>query len=288
MGADAIRRRLPAGLVASEAHGKKPLTDTRAAELALAVHGVETLHVFREDLRRNNLEPPVQWSGSHTARAFVKELGFSKEFAGFEQAKRDPVLEVDGPPNLPPAHSFQQSIILQVRNLLTDTARRRGLISLPTGAGKTRVAVEALIGAIREDNFPTPILWVAQSEELCEQAVQTWSYIWRAIGPQRPLQINRLWSSNEADHFDFGPQIVVATIQKLQGCIKDPSYDWLAKASCIVIDEAHGAVTPEYTELLNWQGLGRGTDRCPLLGLTATPFRGGEEETKRLCQSLLR
>ena len=151
----------------------------------------------------------------------------------------DRVLEVEGPPDLPPLHPFQQEITRRIRALPRRAQGRRGLLSLPTGAGKTRVMVEALTLAVKEDGTPRPDLWIAQSEELCERAVQTWSYVWRALGPLRRLRINRLWAANEADAWGPGTQIVVATVQKLQGCLKDREYDWLRDAGWVVIDEAH-------------------------------------------------
>ena len=280
VGASHIRRRLPAGLIDAVENTHGTLTDDRIAELASVVYGVDLLHAFRAELEESGLQPPAQWAGSRAALAFVRDLGFPREFAGFEQARRDPVLDVDGPPSLPPLHDFQRRIADNIKGLV---ARRsgRGLLSLPTGAGKTRVAAQAIIESMNE-GFPRLVLWVAQTDELCEQAVQTWSYVWRTLGPQQKLGINRLWANNEAEG-SSGPQVVVATISKLQGCLADSTYDWLSKADCVVIDEAHGSTTPAFTALLEWQGIGRGRTRCPLIGLTATPFRGrSEEETLRL------
>ena len=59
------------------------------------------------------------------------------------------------------------------------------------------------------------------------------------------------------------------------------AYDWLSRATCIVVDEAHTSVGQQYTRLLDWQGMGRGRERAPLVGLTATPFRGTNVETRR-------
>jgi superfamily II DNA or RNA helicase len=83
----------------------------------------------------------------------------------------------------------------------------------------------------------------------------------------------------------------VATDAKLvPGVVKSrTAYDWLkGAASCVVVDEAHTSVGTSYTQILDWQGLGlrqREADSrdIPLIGLTATPFRGtNAEETKRL------
>src|SRR5213076_475688 len=137
----------------------------------------------------------------------------------FEQPRRSPLLEVEGPPNVPHPHPYQREIIDEFRRLLRgELDGNRALISLPTGAGKTRVAVDALIEAVRHDGLRGPILWVAQSDELCEQAVQTWSFVWRGLGPERDrLAISRLWKRNEAEPVPGATaQVVVATINKLQ------------------------------------------------------------------------
>ncbi len=55
-----------------------------------------------------------------------------------------------------------------------ENAGRRGMISMPTGSGKTRVAVQAIVEAMRDDNFRGGVLWVADRDELCEQAVEAW------------------------------------------------------------------------------------------------------------------
>ena len=80
-------------------------------------------------------------------------------------------------------------------------------------------------------------------------------------GLENLLSISRLWASNQAERLDSEIHVVIATIAKLQGCFGRPEYEWLSLATCVVIDEAHAAITPEYTALLDWEGLGRGKDR---------------------------
>jgi superfamily II DNA or RNA helicase len=288
IGEDRLKSRLPVGLYSAVAgiHGK--ITPQEVARLMFAVHGDSTLKYLRDDLREAGLEPPDQWTGGRMTRTFVRDLGFPDEFAGAPGERRDPELIVPGPPDLPPLHYYQQQIVDQIHELLFgDDEHPRGLVSLPTGAGKTRVATQALVEALSRRNLDSPVLWVAPSDELCEQAVQTWSEVWRAFGSMEELRIGRLWASNEVPEAPSGGQVVIATPDKLHNKLNQPEYGWLAEASCVVIDEAHGATTPEYTAILNWldisaRGRSRRT-RVPLLGLTATPFRGrSEEETKRL------
>jgi len=284
VGEEDLRRRLPAGLIASIEERNGPLKAGDLAELAHAVYGVDVLHECRQALQDADLYPPLQWAGSPAARDFVASLGFPPEYAGFPTARRDPMLEVDGPSGLPPLHAFQSTIKERVRTLLRQKgAPARALLSLPTGAGKTRVAAESCTDAFREGDLDGVLLWVAQSDELCEQAVQSWSEVWRTFGPSERLTISRLWGGNEARPAEAGPQVVVATVHKLQVCIPKPNYRWLAAASAVVVDEAHLSTTRMYTAVLDWLGLGRGAERCPLLGLSATPFRGtNEKETEQL------
>ena len=95
-----------------------------------------------------------------------------------EKKNRDPYLEVEGPCSLPNLHDYQLTIAQNVRAMLRsergENAGRRGMISMPTGSGKTRVAVQAIVEAMRDDNFRGGVLWVADRDELCEQAVEAW------------------------------------------------------------------------------------------------------------------
>ena len=288
LGEDRLKARLPLGLydAVTEIHGR--LGSREVARLMLAVQGDDTLRYLRDDLRDAGLEPPDRWAGSRLARTFVRDLGFPDEFAGAPSERRDPELVVPGPPDLPSLHEYQKKIVDQIHGLLFSAEEHpRGLISLPTGAGKTRVAIQALVEALSTRDLGSPVLWIAPSDELCEQAVQTWSEVWRACGSMEELRIGRLWGTNEVPEAVGGSQVVVATPDKLRYRVDSDEYKWLSGATCVVIDEAHAATTPEYTKILQWLDIsarGRNrTTRVPLIGLTATPFRGtSKEETRRL------
>ena len=287
VGATELQSQIPAPLVsAAEVMNDGELDDREIAQLALAAHGLSVLEEYRDVLDAHGLSAPRRWSGSRTATTFVTDLGFGPEFAGFSRPPIQPRIEVEGTPDIPPLHDFQSIVVTDLRDLLRgDAGGLRGLLSLPTGAGKTRVTVQALIEALSADELTGTILWVAQTEELCEQAVQTWSELWRGLGPQRRLTLSRLWGRFEAEQAESGDQIVVATIQKLSaGVYGKPSYAWLRETvRAIVVDEAHTSIGPSYTAMLEWLDMARNVDRIPLVGLTATPFRNtSEEETRRL------
>jgi len=285
IGREALARRVPTEVLQQVADRRDgQLDDQTVAEVALAVHGVDLLREHEADLRASGLQPPSVWAGSRSAREFVRDLGFGEEFAGFAGGLPDKELLVSGPPQLPDLHDFQRTAADNIRALV-QRGEGRGLLSLPTGAGKTRTAVQALVESMADGEILGPVLWVAQTEELCEQAVSAWAENWRAHGSRERLRVSRLWSGNEAAESDIAHQVVVATDAKLGVVIQrgDGSYDWLSKAGAVVIDEAHSAVSPAYTTILDWLGMGRNKNRVPIIGLSATPFRGTSEvETERL------
>ena len=260
-------------------------------KLSLAVHGPAILSRLRDVLNAQGLNPPGRWGGE-AARRFVMDLGFPLEFASTVSGRRVAEIAVSGPMNLPPLHDYQEEILQDVERLLkSDVARRRAVISLPTGGGKTRVAAEAVVRLVLCGNRRRSVLWVAQTDELCEQAVQCFRQLWVNVGvPGEDLRIVRLWGGqrNPPPSENDEAVVVVASIQTLTSRSGRTELGWVGDAGIIIIDECHHAIAASYTDLLRWLDIQVGTERSrdrepPLLGLSATPWRGyDEEESKRL------
>jgi superfamily II DNA or RNA helicase len=287
VGVDALKRLVPRqALEALDQQGHE-VDPRHVATLARAVHGIGLLKQLRSILEDRGLEPPRDWTGRRTTRRYVADLGFPIEWAGFPSTNPPALERVDGPVTLKPLHPYQLHVTAKLKRLLVGPGPDRGVVALPTGAGKTRVTVEALVDEVREGRLSEMVVWIAQSEELCEQAAETWTYVWRAVGPMDSLSIGRFWGSNEVSEAPASFQLVIATIDKLDS-VRDRGtgdFDWLREPEVVVVDEAHGSITPSYTRVLEWLGRSsRSRDgRRPLVGLTATPFRGvSTEETERL------
>ena len=290
VGAPALRKDLPRSLIAVLKGESGVLTGNDLAEAAIATWHIDALKQYQWAL--DLLEPPKQWAGSVGAVEFVRSLGFSADWAGERNGKRDPYLEVDGPYRLPELHDYQRTIADRVRNMLRnrheDESERRAMISMPTGSGKTRVAVQAIVEAMRDDGFLGGVLWVTDRDELCEQAVEAWRQVWSSIGTQAErLCISRMWGGLERPRPTSDRHVVVATVQTLQARLSKYSdeYGFLASFELIVFDEAHRSIAPSFTSVMQELGLTRfqRAHEPFLLGLTATPYRGtNEEETIRL------
>lgn len=261
------------------------------ASLAIAVHGPGILGKLASAMDAAGLEPPSRWTGE-AAMDFVLDLGFPREFATGTQARRAASVSVNGPVPLPPLHDYQQDIVEELAQLVgSGSGRRRAIVSLPTGGGKTRVAGEAVVRLVLCGEGQRTALWVAQTDELCEQAVQCFEELWANIGtPFESLRIARLWGGqrNPPPPEPGEPVVVIASIQTLASRFSRDGLDWLKGAGIVVIDECHHAITTSYSELFRWLDLQVGNERTrdtepPVLGLSATPWRGfSDEESERL------
>jgi DNA repair protein RadD len=265
----------------------------------------DELHDFRSSTRGRGGPESVaraiaerKWHpGKSWAKHFTRVLGFPPSFAGFAGSPSEPdSIEIQPFRPLPKLEAFQDELLGPIRDVFSSRpGSNRAILTLPTGAGKTRTTVEAIFNWYRQTPEPGTVLWVAQSEELCEQAVQAFREVWIDFGHRdssvsESLHLSRLWGANRK--IPDETNVVVASIQMLHAIVSDESSDRRAELEelagdlcLVVIDEAHRIPAPSYAEVLLFLGINvaRGkTSPIPLLGLTATPFRGADAETQLL------
>lgn len=264
------------------------------AKLALAQLGPSALRneSIRAAMEKQGLEPPPDWT-SPKALDFVVSLGFPPEFAGADTAKPPFEENISGPIALRELHDYQKEVFEGLEKLFSSTdPKRRAVVSLPTGGGKTRVAVEAAVRLILNENEQPAdqnrsVIWIAQSEELCEQAVQAFRQVWLNRGAERTdLKIIRFWGGckDPAPPDPHLPVVVVSTIQTFCSRAKAERLHWLHQPGLIIIDECHRAESPSYNALTRWLEDFGAHRNPPILGLSATPFRNNEKETARLAE----
>ena len=225
--------------------------------------------------------------GGAWPRDFVKTLGFPLIFSGIsipKSASTEPVVDIEARKPVPPLADFQFGLkerMLEVLNMEGD--RTRCVVTLPTGGGKTRVAVESFIEWMQirfsEGKY---MIWIAQSEELCEQAISCIIDMWQEKEFPESLRIYRYFAGKRLQEDQLIGGVVVASIQQLYSRIinEDKVVNELLKnCGAMIIDEAHHAVAPIYRTLLKKSEELCGPELFPICGLTATPGRSNEETT---------
>src|SRR5215813_11338540 len=159
---------------------------------------------------------------------------------------------------------YQIDALERIKKAYTD-GRRRILVSLPTGTGKTVV----FASFPRHFKMKKRLLVVAHREELLIQAEQKF----RAIDPELKIGIERA-----GDYATGESQVVIASVPTLarsngSRLSKFKPEDF----SIVVVDEAHHAVADSYRVIFDHFDLfSPGTSRL-LVGFTATPRRGDKQ-----------
>ena len=178
-----------------------------------------------------------------------------------------------------PLYPFQRQVLRDLLDVVTRgaLAERRVVAHLPTGAGKTRIASHVAAALLNRRECEGKVLvWLAASEELCEQAAESLAKSWQALG-NRSVRISRFWGAGRSDLSEIGEGFLIAGLQKLWGTtsrrLRKGESSILAglsrRIAGIVFDEAHQAIAPTYRHVTENLAL----NNPPLLGLTATPGR---------------
>ena len=165
----------------------------------------------------------------------------------------------------------------------------RGLLVLPTGAGKTSTMTEWLVDRHLATDNPPRVLWLAHQRELLTQARDSFQ---RAIARQSNIngirgRIVGAGGGPVSTLGDAGTQIALVSIQSL---IRDWPVNKRAqlrrfvdhRPTIVVVDEAHHGGAVGYDKVLD-ELADRGV--VAIIGLTATPQPTGLESRRRFAEN---
>ena len=179
-------------------------------------------------------------------------------------------------PRYKPLKDYQFPISNKATEML-QIPLKRFVIQMPTGSGKTRTAVEVICNFLTDTPNGTVVLWLAHSEELCQQAVDSFTEIWPHVA-DRSLRLIRCWGSSGPFPYDFQESgFIVGGFAKLHSLLQKAKvrFDLLRpRVGLIVVDEAHKVKAPTY-EAVTRALIGKSTR---VVGLTATPGRSAVDE----------
>lgn len=178
-----------------------------------------------------------------------------------------------------PLLDFQFEVYLEAMKQM-EIPRSRFFIQMPTGSGKTRTAMQIITKYINEKTDNGIVIWLAHSEELCEQSFECFDEVWNHIG-RKELRAFRFWGKHEFPTPFATPIFLVAGFQKLYSMIKKDEKVFnsiKSRIELIVVDEAHKVVAPTYKKVIKKLT----GSKTKIFGLSATPGRSNLDEITEL------
>ncbi len=244
---------------------------------------IDLLHSREAEILATVLDSPHQLDDYQALKATKIRRNSEKErtlFNFFELYVPQPEVKPEVPSSeltTPqyPLFPHQRRAAKQVKQYLAQDPRRV-LLHMPTGSGKTRTTMNIIADHLRASK-PTLVIWLAYSEELCEQAVNEFQRAWDYLG-DRPLSVYRFWGGHDLDIENIRDGMVIAGLSKVYNTTKS-SIRFInqlgSRASLVIIDEAHQAIAQTYRLVLD--ALVIPYPKTGLLGLTATPGRSWDD-----------
>lgn len=218
-----------------------------------------------------------RWGSNEQTKKFLKIFEYSdyllpKEIEDEDAKKFFPKLADP----LKPLKDYQSEVFFNTQKII-EFPNVKFLIQMPTGAGKTRVAME-IISSFLNNKEGRQVVWLADRSELCEQAVEAFENCWSHLG-KVDLTLHRMWGGNTLPKKIEGTSFIVAMYQKIREPLKKKTLE--LKGDLIMTDEAHNAIAKTHNETIE-----RLKDfknkQTRVLGLTATPGRSDNSQNKKL------
>ncbi len=179
--------------------------------------------------------------------------------------------KTDNPIPIKPTYSMfphQIDVLKKTKNFLKKDTKRC-IMHMPTGSGKTRTAINLICDHLKSSNIL--VIWLAHTEELCQQAHDEFNKGWEIIG-NREIQSYKLFKNFRYEIEKIKDGFLVMSLDYAYSLTKKNQGQFFKLArNCefVVMDEAHMSVAPSYKQVLEILV----NNKTNLLGLTATPGR---------------
>ena len=166
---------------------------------------------------------------------------------------------------------------LRIKNKLINFFEKQKfkiIVHMPTGSGKTKTTIASLIDFDQNNNFLSEnyVTWLAHSDELCDQAKDSFENLWKLYGKQ-DLPLIRLKDQNLNQIKDIKNGIIICTYSKLHRMRLHSDGSKIlehirTKSKFIVADETHMIPAQTFKESIEFITK---LNFTTLIGLSATP-----------------
>lgn len=181
-----------------------------------------------------------------------------------------------------PLYDYQEEALAKLIDHFVTRDNRSGVLVMPTGSGKTRVATTFLLREMAARSYQ--VVWLTHRAMLIEQAadnIYLAAPVIRLKDPQKETFKMVCVSGQHAtaralekddDVMIFSVQSLCRNLLFLQAVLKEKVL--------ILVDEAHHTLAPSYRLIID--AIRRMRPSAKLLGLTATPVRLRDKDTQKL------
>lgn len=179
---------------------------------------------------------------------------------------------------------YQERAVNTMRHYFQEEQGRAGILSMPTGSGKTRTSVLYLLRDMISQGYQ--VIWLAHRSMLIDQAAEQFYRFAPVIKErnERMKEFRMVCISGKhatVKALQREDNLIISSVQSLcNNTVYLPNI--LAENVMIVVDEAHHTLAPSYRRIIKAVRDVRPDAR--LLGLTATPVRLTDNATKSLMQ----
>ena len=192
---------------------------------------------------------------------FGENLSIDSEILWVQEANISPTY---------PLYPYQREVLKKIKNVLS-TEKNRVLLHMPTGSGKTRTSINYICNHLIE-NDNSNVVWFANTVELLDQAYSEFVKAWVNLG-NREIKVVKYWGKSKIDLSKLKGCFIVAGLDKTYNALlKDVGKmsEFSNNCSLVIMDEAHQAIAPTYSLLINSMLI---VNNASLIGLSATPGR---------------
>ena len=153
---------------------------------------------------------------------------------------------------------YQEAAIKAVCEAFDKRNRRKALLVMATGSGKTRTVI-GLVDILLQNGWIKNILFLADRNSLVTQAKRSFNNMLKDLSNTNLVE--------EKDNYNA--HAVFSTYQTMMGCIDSIKDEGKKLFTCghfdlIICDEAHRSIYNKYRDVFNYFD-------APMIGLTATP-----------------
>ena len=180
-----------------------------------------------------------------------------------------------------PLYDFQNDAVSALKKYFVDENMTDGMLVMPTGSGKSRTATYFLIKEMISRGYQ--ILWLAHRHMLIDQAADCFYRFAGLSKIENPNIKHYRLSCVSGEHLRMSQidkhEVIVASVSSVYRN-REHLRRVLGKRVMVVVDECHHTLAPSYQETIRF--IKKCRKDVKLLGITATPSRANDEESKAL------